>query len=257
MTGRQGRSSDGGAAMSIPASRARVQSSNAGREIRVCGHGAVDREPRGLAHLGEEGGLDRLLARRQHELQLGAVHDVGRDRPADARHGLDAGQADRHREAVEVDVGVVEAEARPAVLEHAEHEPPPALGVERAVEEGAAFELLSPGGGVRRMLEDDRQRIVPGGGADAGADGLGVIGRAERDGGAMRVGRGVVGADFGVGLAEKMLRREVDAPARCGLAVRHARAGRDGATAPREAEHAHTGRVLSRHQVFAPAVLGE
>ena len=158
---------------------------------------------------------------------------------------------------MEVDVGVVQAEAGPAVLEHAEHEPPPALGVERAVEEGAAFELLSPGGGVRRMLEDDRQRIVPGGGADASADGLGVIGRAERDGGAVRVGRGVVGVDFGFGLAEKMLGREVDAPARGGLAVRRARAGRDGAAAPREAEHAHTGRVLAAHQVLAPAVLGE
>ena len=88
---------------------------------------------------------------------------------------------------MEVDVGVVQPEAGPAVLEHAEHEPPPALGVERAVEEGAAFDLLSPGGGVRRMLEHDRKRVVPGGGADASADGLGVIGRAERDGGAMRV----------------------------------------------------------------------
>ena len=78
---------------------------------------------------------------------------------------VSTGQADRDGEAVEVDVGVVQAEAVPAVLERAEDETGPALGVERAVEEGAAFEPLAAGRGGRDVLEHDRQRIVPGGGA--------------------------------------------------------------------------------------------
>ena len=176
-----------------------------------------------------------------------------------AGHGLDAGQADRDREAVEVDVGIVQAEPRPAVLEHAEHETAPALGMERAVEEGAAFERLAAGRRGRDVLEDDRQRIVPGGGADCLADRIGVLGlgRLEGDGGPAGIWRGVVGLNLRLGLAEKMLRQELDTPSGRRFAVRGARPGRDGAAAPREAEHPHAGGVLSRHQVLVPAVLAE
>ena len=245
--------------MSISASCARFRSCEGRARIRVGGHRAVDGEPGGRAHLVEERGLDGLLARGQHELQLGAVHDIGGDRPAGAGHGLDAGQADRDRQAVEVDVGIVQAEAVPAVLEHAEHEAAPALGMERAVEEGAAFERLAAGRRGRDVLEDDRQRIVPGGGADCLADGIGVLGlgRLEGDGGPAGIWRGVVGLNFRLGLAEKMRRQKLDTPSGRGLTVRGARPGRDGAAAPREAEHPHAGGVLSRHQVLAPAVLAE
>ena len=79
----------------------------------------------------------------------------------------------------------------------------------------------------------------------------------EGDGGAVRVRRGVIGVDLGVGLAEKMLRRERDAPSRRGLTIRGARAGRDGAAAPCEAQHAHPRGVLAAHQLLVPAVLAE
>ena len=121
--------------------------------IGTGGHGAVDGRARGLAHLVEKRRLDRFFAHQQHELELGAVHDVGRDCLAGAVDGPDGRQADGDGEAVEVGVGVVQAEARPAVLEHAEHEPSPALDMERAVEEGAALErfaLARCGGHARR-----------------------------------------------------------------------------------------------------------
>ena len=176
-----------------------------------------------------------------------------------ARHRLDARQADRDGAAVEVDVGVVQAEAVPAVLEYAEHETGPALGMERAVEEGAAFQLLAAGRRGRDVLEDDRQGVVPGGGADCRADAVGVLGlgRLERDGGAARPGRGFVGMHLGLGLAQEMLRREVDAPSGRGRTIGVAWPRRDRAAAPREAQHAHAGRVLAAHQFLAPAVLAE
>ena len=175
--GRRRRDVDAGVRGPLPVFEPRAR-------VGVGGHGAVDGEPRGVAHLVEERGLDGFLARRQHEFEVGAVLDVGRDRPLRAVHGLDRRQADADRESVEVDVGVVEAEARPAVLEHAEHESPPALGMQRPVEEGAALDQLAFGRGVRRVLEDDRQRVVPGGCADGVTDGIGVlgVGRPERDG---------------------------------------------------------------------------
>ena len=57
---------------------------------------------------------------------------------------------------MEVDVG--DAVARMAVLEDAEHEALPWLGMERAVEEGAALDGLAADG--------DRQGIMPRGGLE-------------------------------------------------------------------------------------------
>ena len=62
--------------------------------------------------------------------------------------GLDRGQADREREAEEVEVGIPVAAA--AVPEDAEHETPPRFGMDRAVEEGAARQLFRSGGVVLR-----------------------------------------------------------------------------------------------------------
>ena len=195
----------------------------------------------------------------QHELEVGTVVDIGPDRPARAGDGLDTGQADGDGEAVEVDVGVVQAEAGPAVLEHAEHEPPPALGMERAVEEGAALDRLAAGRGAGHVLEHHGQRIVTGGGLDGPANGDGVLGfrGLEGDGGAVGPGRAIVGLDLGVGLPEKMSGREFDPPSGRGRAVRGPGPGGDGASAPREAEEPHAGRVLAAHQILAPAVLAE
>ncbi len=227
--------------------------------VWIGGHGAVDGEPCGLAHLFEERGLDGLLARGQHQLKVRAVHDVGAGRPALAGDRLDPGKLRGDGEAVKVDVGVVEAEPVPAVLERAEHEAAPALDVERAVEEGAAVEGLASGRRVGDVLEHDGQRIVPGRLLDGPADALGVLGPGgpERDGGAVRPGRAIVGPDLRLGLARKMRGQKLDAPAGREVAVGGARPGRDGAAAPREAQHAHPCRVLSRHQVLAPAVLAE
>ena len=174
-------------------------------------------------------------------------------------HGFDRRQTDGNGEAVEVHVRVVPAEAVPAVLEHAEDQAPPTLGMQRAVEEGAALDDLPAGRRVRHVLERDRQRVVARGGLHRPADGLGGLGlrRLEADGGAVRPGRGVVGLHLGLRLAQEMLGGEVDPPTRHGFAVRAPGPGRDGAAAPREAEHAHPGGVLAADQVLVPAVLAE
>ena len=123
---------------------------------------------------------------------------------------------------MEVDVRVVQAEAVPAVLEHAEHQPLPTLGMECAVEEGAAFERLAAGRGVRHVLEEDRQRVVARGGLGGAVDGVGGFGlrRLEGDGGAIGPGRGIVGMNVGFGFSQEVRGRQLDTPARGGLVAR-------------------------------------
>ena len=67
-------------------------------------HGAVDGEPRGLAHLFEKRGFHRFLAGRQHQFQFGTGADVGADRPGPAIQGDDMRQAHRQGQPMEVEV---------------------------------------------------------------------------------------------------------------------------------------------------------
>ena len=79
--------------------------------IGIGRHGAVGREPGDRAHLFQEGVLDRLLAGRQDEFEVGAVVDVRQYGPGGAVDGLDGGQADRESEAEKVEVGIPVAAA--------------------------------------------------------------------------------------------------------------------------------------------------
>ena len=88
---------------------------------------------------------------------------------------------------MEVDVG--DAVARMAVLEDAEHEAFPWLGMDGAVEEGAALNGLP--------ADSDRQGIMPRGGLKESADRVGRLGRLESDRGSMRPGGAVVRDDMG------------------------------------------------------------
>ena len=91
-------------------------------------HGAVDCGTRGLAHLLEEGRLDRFFPRRQHEFEFGTDPDLGADRPGRAVYGMDRGQVGRQDQAVEVQVGLVPVAATPR--EDAEGEAPPGFGMD-------------------------------------------------------------------------------------------------------------------------------
>ena len=104
-----------------------------------------------VPHLLQEIVLDGLFPGRQHQLEIGAVADIGADRPGAAMDGLDRGESHRQGQAVEIEVRVVVAAM--AVAEDAEGEAPPGLGMDRAVEEGSAVQLLSVrlGGGKLHM----------------------------------------------------------------------------------------------------------
>ena len=111
----------------------------------------------------EEGALDRFLAGRQDQFEAGAVEDIDAHAPGCAMDGLDRGQADRQGQAEEVEVWVVVAAM--AVPEDAEGEAAPGLGMDRAVEEGAARQRSSSPAvpDLVPILEDDRQRVMAGG----------------------------------------------------------------------------------------------
>ena len=183
--------------------------------------------------------------------------------------GLDRRQPDRQGQAEEIEVGVVVAAM--AVPEDAEGEAAPGLGMDRAVEEGTAFELLvddvrlAAGLGARDALEDDWQRIVACRGLGGVADGGGGFRGLERDRRAVRKrcapgsspGQAVIGADFGFRLAQKMLRCEIDPPTGLGLAVGRPWPRRYRTTTARQAGETEAGGVLAPDQVLAPAVLAE
>ena len=123
--------------------------------VRDRRHGAVDGQPGGTPHLLQEIVLDGFLARGQHQFQFGAVADIGPDAPDAAMDALDRGQGERHGEAEEIEIGVVVAAM--AVPEDAEGEAAPGLGMDRAVEEGPAVELLPAGLGTGDPVEHDGQ----------------------------------------------------------------------------------------------------
>ena len=147
-----------------------------------------------LAHLFQKQGLYHLFPRRQYQLQIGAGVDVGPCRPDAAFHRVDLGQAHRQGQAVKVDVG--DAVARMAVLEDSEHEALPWLGMERAIEEGAALDGLAADG--------DRQGIMPRGGLEESADRVGRLGRLEGNRGSVGPGGAVVRDDMGRIAAEEV-----------------------------------------------------
>ena len=87
--------------------------------------------------------------------------------------------------------------------------------MERAVEEGAAIELLAARRGVGHVLEDDGQRGSASAALSTAARmAVGALGRL-RNVTAVPCGQGAAssGDTCGLGLAEEVLRREVDAPA--------------------------------------------
>ena len=229
--------------------------------IGARGHGAVDGEARGVVHLLQEIVLDGLLPGRQHQLEIGAIADIGADRPGAAVDGLDRGESHRQGQAVEVEIGVVVAAM--AVAEDPEGEAAPGLGMDRAVEKGPAVELFADdvrlvgGLGRRVALEEYRQRVMPGGIPGGVPDRGRVLARLERDRRAVRKWRPVVGMDFGLGFAQEMFRGEIDPPAGHGAAIRRARPRRDGAAAARQAGETEAGGVLAADQVVGPAVLAE
>ena len=95
---------------------------------------------------------------------------------------------------MEVDVG--DAVARMPVLENAEDESFPWLGMARAVEKGAALDALAADG--------NRQGVMPRGGLKESPDRVGRLGGLEGDRGSMRPGSAVVQDDMGRIAAEEV-----------------------------------------------------
>ena len=95
---------------------------------------------------------------------------------------------------MKVDVG--DAAARMPVLEDAEDEALPWFHMERAIEKGAALDGLA--------VDGDRQGIMPRGGLEKGADGMGRLGCLEGDRGSMGPGGAVVRDDMGRIAAEEV-----------------------------------------------------
>ena len=223
--------------------------------VRDRRHGAVDGKPGGTPHLLQEIVLDGFLARGQHQFQFGAVADIGANAPDAAMDALDRGQGERHGEAEEIEIGVVVAAM--AVPEDAEGEAAPRLGMDRAVEEGPAVELLPAGFGTGDPLEEDGQRVMPGGVHGRIADRGGGFGGFERYRRAMRERRAVIGVNPGLRLTQEMFRGEIDPPAGQGMAVRRTRPRGDRAAAARQARETEPGGVLAADEVVGPAILAE
>ena len=210
------------------------------------GHGAVDGEARCFPHLPEELGLDRLAAGGEHQLQLGARLDVGAHRPGAALDWIDRGQAHGKGEAVEVEVGVVEA-GEP-VPEDAEGETAPALGMDGAVEEGLPLAGLA--------VEGNGQRAIERGAGESALDGGEALVGDEGNRSAVRPG-GVAFEHFRVLLAEEAVGGQRDAPAGREIQHRTARTRGDRAAALRQRVDAHAGGVLALSGVLVPAALAE
>ena len=146
---------------------------------------------------------------------------------------------------MEVDVG--DAVARMPVLEDAEDEALPWLGMERAVEEGPALDGLA--------VDGDRQGIMAGGGLEESADRVGRLGRLEGDRGPMGPGSAVVRDDMGRIAAEKVNRLQRQAVAWAWVLAGDAPA--QGAAPARESEKPEPGGVLSLGDAVLPAALAE
>ena len=146
---------------------------------------------------------------------------------------------------MKVDVG--DAVARMAVLENAEHEALPWFHMERAVQEGAAFDGLSADG--------DRQWIMAGGGLKESADGVRRLGRFEGDRGSMGPGGAVVQDDMGRIAAEKVSGLQHQAVAWAWVLAGDAPAQR--AAPARESEKPEPGGIFRLGDAGLPAALAE
>ena len=146
---------------------------------------------------------------------------------------------------MKVDVG--NAVARMAVLEDAEHEALPWFHMERAVQEGAAFDGLSADG--------DRQWIMAGGGLKESADGVRRLGRFEGDRSAMGPGGAVVQDDMGRIAAEKVNRLQRQAVAWAWVPAGDPPAQR--AAPARESEKPEPGGILRLGDAGLPVALAE
>ena len=146
---------------------------------------------------------------------------------------------------MEVDVG--DAVARMAVLEDAEHESFPWLGMERVVEEGAALDGLA--------ADSDRQGIMPRGGLEESADRVGRFRRLEGDRGSMGPGGAVVRHDMGRIAAEKVSGLQHQAVAGAWILAGDAPA--QGAAPAREGEKPEPGGILRLGDAGLPIALAE
>ena len=146
---------------------------------------------------------------------------------------------------MEVDVG--DAVARMAVLEDAEHEAFPRLGMERAVEEGAALDALA--------VDGHRQGVMPRGGLEESTDRVGRLGRLEGDRGSMGPGGAVVRDDMGRIAAEKVSGLEHQAAAGAWISAGDAPAQR--AAPAREGEKPKPGGILRLGDAGLPVALAE
>ena len=208
-------------------------------------HGAVDGKSRSLAHLFQKRCLHRFLSRGQDQLKIGAGVDVGPCRPDATFHRVDLGQAHRQGQAVKVDVW--DAVARMAVLEDAEDESFPWLGMERAIEEGAALDNLA--------VDGNWQGVMPRGGFDERADGVGSLGRLEGDSGSMGPGGAVVRDDMGCIAAKEVSGLQHQAVAGAWVPAGDAPAQR--AAPARQGEKPEPGGILSLGDAVLPGALAE
>ena len=119
--------------------------------------------------------------------------------------------------------------------------------MERAVQEGAAFDGLSADG--------DRQWIMAGGGLKESADRVGCLGRLEGDRGSMRPGSAVVQDDMGRIAAKKVSGLQHQTVAGARIPAGDAPAQR--AAPAREGEKAEPGGIFRLGDASVPVALAE
>ena len=119
--------------------------------------------------------------------------------------------------------------------------------MERAVEEGAAFDGLA--------VDGDRQGIVAGSGLEKGTDRVGRLGRFEGDRGSMGPGGAVVRDDMGRIAAEEVSGLQHQAAA--GARILAGDAPAQGAAPAREGEKPEPGGIFRLGDAGLPAALAE
>ena len=146
---------------------------------------------------------------------------------------------------MEVDVG--DAVARMPVLEDAEDEALPWFHMERTIEKGTAFDNLA--------VDGNWQGIMPRGGFDERADGVGSLGRLEGDSGSMGPGGAVVRDDMRRIAAKKVGGLQHQTVAGAWVLAGDAPAQR--AAPAREGEKAEPGGIFCLGDAGLPAALAE
>ena len=224
--------------MEMSASCARLRSSISRARVRIGGHGAVDGKA-GRRRASRRGTGSRPLLSARAARARARVRPRRRPRPSSAGRGRTRREG-RRTETV-APWKFRSGSLRPMPFQRSLNTPntsPRQRSAWSAPSRKGRRSRCSPAGGVWPVaLEHDRQRVVPRRRPDGLAHGIGALGSGglERDGGAVRPGRGVVGQDGGFGLAQEVLRRERDAPAGCAWCRRKSGAGRDATVQPRRA----------------------